>query len=578
MKTKLILTFFVVFVLYFDCFSQKSPSFRPTLWVYNHQKVNDTTTALSTLNFHTHINASGADIWSSSKKINNSNHLFLVYKSEKGKEEYLISILGENNSLFLDGKNQVINDSIKLSGYNEAFGELADISFSNIENGRFWMNADLKNTNLYELILVNGSGYDNANEIRTYLSLKYGIDLIDYKKYVYKDKRLWEGTQKAFNHAIFGIGYASYFNLWQEKSIHSKDQDLMVSFSDPEKIFGRDGSFVLLGNNKKEFAFDKKTKRSKKIWLARTAIQNVEVNLAFPEKLLQGKELSDYELIVQRDGKETVFEAVLQDGHIAFKNIPLIADTDHFFQFRIRETELQVTYQADCRATELLLKNNNKLRDFSLLITDDKKQVVLSTNQYKENYTLPTDQTTFFNVTIAYNGKSIQRKIPAATAMLKQSSLKEYYILEQEPVSINLNTEASNKTTLNYQWLKNGKEIGTGTTIQLTEEGTYELITYQSADCFVKQSFGVLKQNSKEAWAIYPNPATDTDEVYVRFDLPDTALVEIAIYEINGKLIHKKALGNIQQQTHSLGRFSTGTYIVVAYINKELQIKKIRIK
>ncbi len=577
MKTKLFLTFFVVFIL-FDCFSQKSPSFRPSLWVYNHQKVNDTTATVSTLNFHTNINASGAGIWSSSKKINNSNHLFLVYKSEKGKEEYLISILGENNSLFLDGKNQVINDSIRLSGYNEAFGELVDISFSNIENGRFWMNADLKNTDLYELILVNGFGYDNANEIRTYLSLKYGIDLIDYKKYVYKGKRLWEGKEKAFNHAIFGIGYASYFNLWQDKSIHSKDQDLMVSFSTPENVLGRDGSFVLFGNNKKEFAFDKKTKRSKKIWLARTGMQNVEVDLAFPEKLLQGKELSDYELIVQRDGKEMIFEAVLQDSQIAFKNIPLIADTDHFFQFRIRETELQITYETECRATELLLKNNNKLRDFSLLVTDDKKQVILSTNQYKENYTLPTEQTVFYDVSIGYNGKKLQRRIPAASAILKQSSLKEYYILEREPVLITLNDNTRENTERHYSWLKNGKEIGTGTSIQLTEEGTYELITYQSADCFIKQSFSVFKQNSKEAWDIYPNPATDTDEVYVRFDLPDTALVDIAIYEINGKLIHKKSLGSLQQQTHSLGRFATGTYIVVAYINKELQIKKIRIK
>jgi len=174
MKTNVLLTLFTFILFEFHCFSQKNDFFAPSIWINNPQAVKEGTAPFDVLNFHNKVNSPGSAMWTSAKKINGSNHFFLVYKSKK--DEYLISFLGEKRSIFLDGKNQKVNDTLDLKGYNEAYGELMDIRFSSIENGRFWMNADLKTSNVYEMILVEAQKYQaKTDDIRTYLGIKYGI-------------------------------------------------------------------------------------------------------------------------------------------------------------------------------------------------------------------------------------------------------------------------------------------------------------------------------------------------------------------------------------------------------------------
>ena len=577
MKTRIVLTFLLLIMLSFDCYSQKAELFNPSLWIYNHQKVNDTTASYDILNFRNKINSSKTAIWSSSKKINNSNHFFLVYKSKK--DEYLISFLGDKNSLFLDGKKHTFNDSIALSGYNETYGELMDIGFSNIENGRFWMNANLKNSNIYEMILVNTSTYQKKiNEIRTYLSIKYGIDLIDHKKYVYKGKNIWNGELKKFNNSIFGIGYFAYFNLLQTKSIHSKDQDLTISFSDPGNIHIQDGSYILLGNNGKNFIFDDRTHNNKKEWLAQTNVENSKVNLTFPIKLFEEEALSEYELIVQNNSQKTTYSPTLEDSLIVFKNIPLEKDGHNIIQLNVQKPEVKLDYTTDCEYTQLSFDKNKKLNNFLLRITDDKNKVILTTSNWQESYLVNNEKTTYLDVTIEYNKKILHKRIRTIFSILKESSLKEYYFLEKDEMMLSVDRKNERGKEIYYQWNKDGKEIGNGTSIYIKEEGNYELVTYLEKDCFIKQSFSVLQQNDREAWVIYPNPADSSDELQATFNLSEKSTIDISIYQIDGKLIKKIPTGKLQKETISLGKLSSGTYIILVYINQSLQIKKILIK
>src|SRR5690606_23206022 len=98
---KLLLIATVLFFTTLNCFSQKEQHFQPQVWLYNHQKVEDNGNQFDQLNYKSRLFFSKKQHWGSSKEINTSNHLFVVYKSQA--DENLISLIGNKRSFFLDG-------------------------------------------------------------------------------------------------------------------------------------------------------------------------------------------------------------------------------------------------------------------------------------------------------------------------------------------------------------------------------------------------------------------------------------------------------------------------------------------
>ena len=101
-------TFFALFLLFLykmPMYSQSSESFKPELWLQNPQKIKDTVKEFNKLNFHSRLFLSKKHVWTSTKKVNNANHLFVVYKSNT--DENLISLIGTKKSMFLEGKKKM---------------------------------------------------------------------------------------------------------------------------------------------------------------------------------------------------------------------------------------------------------------------------------------------------------------------------------------------------------------------------------------------------------------------------------------------------------------------------------------
>jgi hypothetical protein len=73
--------------------------------------------------------------------------------------------------------------------------------------------------------------------------------------------------------------------------------------------------------------------------------------------------------------------------------------------------------------------------------------------------------------------------------------------------------------------------------------------------------------------SIYPNPTTDL--LYLEAHNTDHAGLRYLLYDLNGKLLESKKAG-INSTSISMGRFTTGTYILRVLQNNE-QIKSFKI-
>jgi len=577
MKLKLFLSFSLLFMINSGVLNAQNSKFNPEFWLYNPQPVRDTVKEFNKLNFQSRLFLGKNNVWTSAKKINNSNHLFLVYKSNK--DENLMALIGSGKSLFIDSKKLKINDSIDLDGYNEAYGELLEVQFSGIDNGKFWLNPSFKESNLFEIILIEKNGQPiKVNDIRTYLSIKYGIDLIDSKQYGYSGKEWWDGKSKLYNHNVFGIARMDQFNLNNFKSIHSKDQDLIVFKSQTVGGMLNEGEYVLVGNNKKELSFDKKSKLSRKEWLVQTNKTETLVDLAFPlKKLNQSPDsFTNYELIVGEGSTKTVYSSEVADSLLIFRKVAFSSAENSIVRLKEHKSDLKFEVVNTCNQFQLKVKAPSNISNYSVKIFDDKNNNVLSSVDVKEVYTVNNSSSAYFDINLTYNNKKLTKRISTDRAVLTPVGLNKHYVLNDESVNIKI----QNAEGVNYQWFKNDQQIGSGNQITLNEEGNYSLKVSTGEDCSQTQTFTVRNNINDGGWRLYPNPAASDEQVNVSFQLPKASDVHVAIYSNEGKLLKTMEIGTVQNQTYSLGalKLSSGVYIVVAYINQIPQIKKIIIK
>jgi len=559
-------------------YSQGSTRFEPVFWLYNPQEIKESSNDFHTLNFHSRLFMDDKNTWSSVKKISSSNQLFVVYKSKQN--ENLVSFIGKKQAVFLDGKNMFVKDSVNLDGYNEPYGELLDARFSNSEDGTFWMNPDLQQSSVFELILVDKKMAPAAvNEVRTYLSLKYGVSLVDHSQYTYRNQSLWEGSNNTYNHHIFGLARMGYFNLNLSQSTHSRDKDLIVSLASPtQRGQMNEGTYVLFGNNRRPFVFDRKTKFNTKQWLVQTNKDLVKVDVSFPLSRLgtTSDTFNVYELLTTGTGTETSYTGRIRDSLLVFRNVAF-SNTGHtVVKLREHLTDFKWETENGCDEFRLKLKSPLKPERFELSLTDDKGKTVLTERTFKEVYTVSGSKSTYFDVLLSYNGKQVSRRIETRRGTLNMPELKEVYELREGTVNIHLN----NPKQYGLQWFRSGKVVGNGNEVKLNEEGLYSLNVSDSGGCSFSQQFSVRASFNQEQWRLFPNPASINDEVQAAFNLVKESTVEIAVYQGNGKLIKTVSPGSIQNATVNLGQFAVapGVYMVVAYIDAIPQFKKIIIK
>lgn len=553
--------------------AQTDKKFNPELWVFNPLRMQNSIEVFNNLNFKTKLTLKSNSVWTSQKKINNPHQLFLVYKSKE--DENLMFLIGKNRGVFFNSKKLNSTESIDINGYNEEFGELLDLQFSGMENGVLWLNPITDQSNIFEIILVDKTNNKvNINEIRTYLSLKYGIDLIDTEQLIYRKKSLWENSNTEFNNKVFGIARFDYYNLFYDKSIHSKEQDLIVT----SKNYLNEGEYILVGNNNKTLNFDSKSLKSNKQWLIQTNKRTARVDLSVPlDKLnVSENEFIEYELLSENNNKVFVYSGIQSDSLVSFKNVLVGNATSTKIQLKKRKIDLDIKVVETCEKIEFKINKNKTHSPFDILIKDDSNNIVLSSKNINDTILLDKTNTNYYDVLINYNNKKINKRISTTQGTLASYAPNKKYVLNSNnEVTINLR----NVSNVLYRWYKHDKLIGQGNYITLKEEGNYHVVL-SDKNCSANFKFSVSKSSDNQEWIVYPNPAFKDEDIQISFDLKKESNVDIAIYSNEGKLIRTINLGKLTQKDINIGalNLASGMYMVVAYIDELPQIKKVIIK
>lgn len=155
------------------------------------------------------------------------------------------------------------------------------------------VNNDKDRTYIYEIIYMNKEFTDVDHKyLQTYLSLKYGISLIDNNNYLSSGNVvLWDNSYAPeFNKNIIGLGKSNFYDFNQNSSINSVDKLLTVSSNSL-----RNEEYVLIGNNAKSNRFENSENEMvlDKTYLAQTASGSEEnVTLKFNTSLLENFDAS----------------------------------------------------------------------------------------------------------------------------------------------------------------------------------------------------------------------------------------------------------------------------------------------
>lgn len=321
-KHNFIFSFLLFFVMTICGFSQETTNafFQPKYWLQNFTSSTD---ANHLLNGHAPLQLSKDKIWTTYDKLRHTNQLFVVVKSNE--ELPVLFVLGNKKNFFLQSSsfqlNYERNYSIKQF---QPTGELLDFFLTDFGKNQLWIVPN-DNFQLYELIIDSSVTPKNVNEIRTYLSIKYGINLLETNQYYYNGINLWEKDSNDKN--IFGLAVFDKYVLKQLSSTHSRTQDISLSFSESiERKKLSDGSCILLGTNEKDYQFREDV--CEKQWTLQSTL-STKIDWQWHISQKEASTQVDYYLLVDKkeyQGKLTDNKVVFQeiDVHIGKQNIQLI--------------------------------------------------------------------------------------------------------------------------------------------------------------------------------------------------------------------------------------------------------------
>lgn len=196
-------------------------------------------------------------------------------------------------------------------------------------------------TDVYEVIYVNDAFSDlDHQQIQTYLSLKYGISLINTSNYVDANgNSIWNsGLNAAYNMYITGIGRSDYFGLHKTETVNSVDKRLEISsngFANNE--------YLLIGtpNENTNWSKEGATELLNTSWLVQT---NTSSNLTTLRFNTEGNlhQNGVYELVVNPtassfmiDGNVIRYQGRIEGNQLVFENILFDADGNGFDTFGI---------------------------------------------------------------------------------------------------------------------------------------------------------------------------------------------------------------------------------------------------
>ncbi len=182
-----------------------------------------------------------------------------------------------------------------------------------------------------------------------------------------------------------------------------------------------------------------------------------------------------------------------------------------------------------------------------------------------------TPATTYWYKVAAYNaiGQSGFTNTDSATTLSGQCSAVISYA--QTDTLYTFSTTNTGTPGYTYQWSINGTAAGTGATVGtvLNTAGTYNVcVTVTDASQCSSTSCQNITLTGIDNWqtlnvALYPNPTSNV--LYVNLTSPEAFKAELMVYDIQGRLIHQRALAVSTGSNHmavNTADWQPGRYLV----------------
>ena len=196
-------------------------------------------------------------------------------------------------------------------------------------------------TNVYEVIYVNEAftALDHQ-QIQTYLSINYGISLINSANYFDANgNQIWNpNLNTQYNNAITALGRSDYFSLNKTNTTNTVDKRVELSTN---SLSNNEYLFIGSNNNKTSFTNDKDVELLDSSWLVQT---NASSNLTTLKFNLGNtlKTTGVYELLINQNATEFTndvnvlkVQGKVVGNQLVFENVLFDVDGNGFDTFSI---------------------------------------------------------------------------------------------------------------------------------------------------------------------------------------------------------------------------------------------------
>lgn len=273
-----------------------------------------------------------------------SSNFYVVFKSEDNIEKDLLNFTFTCYQHTVTTHNINYHDVQKVEEKRRT-GAIVRYGFDYPNAGgdkNFVSVADVPNdlTNVYEVIYVNEAFTElDHQQIQTYLSLNYGISLINPGNYFdVNGNQIWNPTLNAqYNNSITALGRSDYFGLNKTNTVNTVDKRVELSanhFNNNEYLF------IGSTNDKTSFTTVKDTELLDSSWLVQT---NAGSNLATLKFNLGSlKTTGVYELLINQnattfanDANVLKVQGKVVGNQLVFENVLFDSDGNGFDTFSI---------------------------------------------------------------------------------------------------------------------------------------------------------------------------------------------------------------------------------------------------
>jgi len=522
------------------------------------------------------------------------NELFIVYKAVKEKDT--------QSSIFKsNGFNRSNEFSVNNLKSNSKDFKLRSGDANNILHFNYYTSSDLLNfynTNgndvfIYEILNFNYKLNDNSkNQILTYLSLKYGIELKELKFYEdSKGDRLWkEDVDKKYNNNITGIAKIENFKSNIYSSVKNFETGTMeIKVSEKCKKDLSQEFYFLVGTNRSKSELGYKgdgsirkidlswlvqSKNSEKLYLDFTLNLNAETSAA----TLVFKDVDD-EVI------KKVYGTANKDSTLFFKDVSLNFNKN-IFKIELLEDEKGLDFNVElvknCEGgTSATIVTNQKSNNIKLEIFNEEKQKLKEYHALSANTLITGLEAGIYIFKITDGKVSTEKEVYIKKEISNSGSCnldETYYITDHLPVKII--PEWFNKENITgTRWYHNGSFISDDNYIETILPGTYTLLVgYGACEAAYTTSVTKLISVNESYWTVYPNPVDMDNNFTISYNLDKESKVKVIIYNENGKVIINRELGSFSSKSFEFRLNTSGIYIIMSSIGSNKTYKKLIVK